>query len=129
MSDRVKLVVIGNGMVGHRFLEAVATGGAAARCDIVAFCEEPRVAYDRVHLTEFFSGRSADDLSLVAPDFYANHGIKVLMGDAAIAIDRSAKTVTARSGAVVPYDKLVLATGSYPFVPPIPGHDRVNCFV
>jgi nitrite reductase (NADH) large subunit len=129
MSDKVKLVVIGNGMVGHRFLEAVATGPAANRCEIVAFCEEPRVAYDRVHLTEFFSGRSADDLSLVAPDFYAQHGIGVLTGDAAVAIDRVAKTVTAQSGAVVHYDKLVLATGSYPFVPPIPGHDRANCFV
>ena len=129
MNDKLKLVVIGNGMVGHRFLEAVATGPAAGRLDITAFCEEPRVAYDRVHLTEFFSGRDADALSLVEPGFYERHGIRVLTGDAVVAIDRAARTVTAQSGVRVPYDKLVLATGSYPFVPPIPGHDRDNCFV
>lgn len=129
MTEKMKLVVIGNGMVGQRFLEAVATGPAADRCDLVAFCEESRVAYDRVHLTEFFSGRSAEDLSLVAPGFLESHGIRMLTGDAAVAIDRAAKTVTSSSGTVIPYDRLVLATGSYPFVPPVPGHDRANCFV
>src|SRR5690606_23673630 len=84
---------------------------------------------DRVHLTEFFSGRGAEALSLVEPGFYERHGVRVLMGDAAVAIDRAAKTVIASSGTVVPYDKLILATGSYPFVPPIPGNDRDNCFV
>ena len=129
MNQPLRVVVIGNGMVGQRFLEAVATGPAAERCDLVAFCEESRVAYDRVHLTEFFSGRSAEDLSLVAPDFLERHGIRMLIGDAAVAIDRVAKTVTSRSGTVIPYDRLVFATGSYPFVPPVPGHDRANCFV
>ncbi|MGK2914672.1 MAG: nitrite reductase large subunit NirB, partial [Porticoccaceae bacterium] len=124
-----KLVVIGNGMVGHKFVQAVIGGAAGPGFDIVTFCEEPRVAYDRVHLTEFFSGRSAEELSLVEPGFYDQHGVRVLLGDKAVAIDRVAKTVTASSGEVVAYDKLVLATGSYPFVPPIPGNDRANCFV
>jgi len=94
MNDRIKLVVIGNGMVGHRLLEALATGPAAGRLAITAFCEEPRVAYDRVHLTEFFSGRDAEALSLVEPGFYERHGIRVLTGDAVVAIDRDARTVT-----------------------------------
>ena len=127
MTDKMRVVVIGNGMVGHRFIEAVVASGAGL--DITACCEEPRVAYDRVHLTEFFSGRDAAALSLVEPGFYERHGARVLMGDAAVTIDRAAKTVTASSGATLPYDKLVLATGSYPFVPPIPGHERGNCFV
>ena len=127
MTDKMRVVVIGNGMVGHKFIEAVVAN--AAGLDITACCEEPRVAYDRVHLTEFFSGRDAAALSLVEPGFYERHGVRVLTGDAAVAIDRAAKTVTASSGATLPYDKLVLATGSYPFVPPIPGHERANCFV
>jgi nitrite reductase (NADH) large subunit len=129
MNDAIRVVVIGNGMVGHRFLEALATGPAAGRVRVTVFCEEPRVAYDRVHLTEFFSGRDAQALSLVEPGFHERHGIRVLIGDPAVAIDRDARTVTAQSGTLVPYDKLVLATGSYPFVPPIPGHDREHCFV
>ncbi|MCC6295534.1 MAG: nitrite reductase large subunit [Pseudomonadales bacterium] len=127
MTDKMRVVVVGNGMVGHKFIEAAVASGAGL--DITAFCEEPRIAYDRVHLTEFFSGRGAAALSLVEPGFYERHGVRVLVGDAAVTIDRAAKTVTARSGAVVPYDKLVLATGSYPFVPPIPGNDRDHCFV
>jgi len=127
MTDKMRVVVIGNGMVGHRFIEAAVTSGADL--DITAFCEEPRIAYDRVHLTEFFSGRGAEALSLVESGFYERHGVRVLIGDAAVAIDRAAKTVTAGSGTVVPYDKLIMATGSYPFVPPIPGNDRDNCFV
>ncbi len=127
MNHRMRVVVIGNGMVGHRFVEAAV--GSGAGLDITAFCEEPRVAYDRVHLTEFFSGRDAAALSLVEPGFYERHGVRVLTGDAAVTIDRAAKTVTASSGATLSYDKLVLATGSYPFVPPIPGHERENCFV
>ncbi len=128
MSKR-KILVIGNGMVGHKFLQTLADTGVAAQLDITVFCEEPRIAYDRVHLTDFFNGRSADDLSLVADGFYASHNIRVLLGDKAVAIDRDARTVTSRTGQTLAYDKLVLATGSFPFVPPIPGHDRDNCFV
>ena len=127
MSTRPRLVVIGNGMVGQRLLERL----VAESCDfdITVLCEEPRVAYDRVQLTAFFSGKSADDLSLVAPGFFEDHGIEILLGEKAASIDRASRTVATTKGTLVPYDKLVLATGSYPFVPPVPGRDRANCFV
>ena len=129
MSNKQRVLVIGNGMVGHKFLEAMVNSPQYPVFEVTTFCEESRIAYDRVHLTEFFGGRSADDLSLVEPGYYEQHGIRVLLGDKAVSIDRSAKTVTSEKGEVLNYDKLVLATGSFPFVPPIPGHDRDNCFV
>ncbi|WP_110944763.1 nitrite reductase large subunit NirB [Streptomyces niger] len=117
-------------MVGQRFLEALADRGltgAAAR--VVVLCEEPRPAYDRVQLTSYFAGRTPEDLSLVEADFMARHGIELRLGDPAETVDRAARTVTARSGFTVRYDQLVLATGSYPFVPPVPGKDSEGCFV
>jgi nitrite reductase (NADH) large subunit len=119
----VRLVVIGNGMVGHRFLTRVQGRGLS----VTTFCEEPRPAYDRVNLTAFFSGKSAEDLSLLAPGDY--DGMELHFGDKAVAIDRNAKAVTSARGKTIPYDKLVLATGSSPFVPPIPGRDSPGCFV
>ncbi|GAA0458320.1 nitrite reductase large subunit NirB [Streptomyces olivaceiscleroticus] len=124
------IVLVGHGMVGQRFLEALADRGltgAAAR--VVVLCEEPRPAYDRVQLTSYFAGRTPEDLSLVEADFMARHGIELRLGDPAETVDRAARTVTARSGFTVRYDQLVLATGSYPFVPPVPGKDSKGCFV
>ncbi|KWT62109.1 nitrite reductase [Streptomyces albus subsp. albus] len=123
------LVLIGHGMVGQRFLEALADRGVTGRARVVVLCEEPRPAYDRVQLTSYFSGRSPEDLALADADFMARHGIELHLGDPATAIDRAARTVTARSGLTVTYDTLVLATGSYPFVPPVPGADSAGCFV
>ncbi|MBA3686315.1 MAG: nitrite reductase large subunit, partial [Planctomycetes bacterium] len=123
------LVVIGNGMVGHRFLELLVERGVHWDWEITTFCEEPRVAYDRVNLSGFFSGKTAEDLSLVKTGYYAQHGITVHIGDKASAIDRTAKTVTSAQGRSLRYDALVLATGSYPFVPPIAGNDSRGCFV
>ncbi|MEU9124149.1 nitrite reductase large subunit NirB [Streptomyces sp. NPDC048506] len=123
------LVLVGHGMVGQRFLEELADRGVTGRARVVVLCEEPRPAYDRVQLTSYFSGRTPDQLSLVDPDFMARHGIELHLGDPATAIDRAARTVTARSGLTVRYDTLVLATGSYPFVPPVPGKDSTGCFV
>jgi len=124
MKSKQTLVVIGNGMVGQNFLSTLVESGANQRYQIVTFCEEPRPAYDRVHLSEYFAGKTADDLSLVPDGFFELHGISIYMGDKAIVIDRQSKQVTSAKGVVVRYDKLVLATGSYPFVPPVPGHDR-----
>jgi nitrite reductase (NADH) large subunit len=124
-----KLVVIGNGMVGHKFLERLVAKGTAAEWHISTFCEEPRVAYDRVNLSGFFSGKTAADLTLVEPGFYQAHNILIHIGDKAHVIDRVNKTVTSADGVTLPYDKLVLATGSYPFVPPIPGNDGLGTFV
>ncbi|MFI7315756.1 nitrite reductase large subunit NirB [Streptomyces venezuelae] len=126
---RPTLVLVGHGMVGQRFLEAAAAQGLTSTHRIVVLCEEPRPAYDRVQLTSYFSGRTPDELSLTDREFLDEHGIELYVGDAAESFDREARTVTARSGAVFAYDKLVLATGSYPFVPPVPGKDATGCFV
>jgi nitrite reductase (NADH) large subunit len=136
-ADRPTLVVIGHGMVGHKLLEALvelgATGpgsdGGDGSWNVVTFCEEPRLAYDRVGLSSYFTGSTAEDLSLVVDDFFESNGIVVHVGDRAATIDREARTVTSTNGVVVPYDKVVLATGSYPFVPPIPGGDAEGTFV
>lgn len=129
MSSKQTLVVIGNGMVGQHFLAGLAESGLAEQYRVVTFCEEPHVAYDRVHLSEFFTGKSADDLSLVPTGFFETNGIEIYLNDKAESIDRAAKRVTSANGVTVVYDKLVLATGSYPFVPPVPGHDRKQCLV
>jgi nitrite reductase (NADH) large subunit len=126
----MKLIVIGNGMVGHKFLETL-LAGAGADAEITVLCEEPRPAYDRVHLSAFFSGTTADQLSLVAPGFFEQHAARLTfkLNAKAASIDRAAKTVTLADGAVLAYDKLVFATGSTPFVPPVPGRERAGCFV
>ncbi len=123
-----KLVMIGHGMVGQKFLETLVRSGASD-FDVTVFCEEPRPAYDRVHLTDYFSGKSAADLSVVPEGFFEGNGFELHLNDRAVAIDRGAKRVRSAQGHDVAYDKLVLATGSYPFVPPVPGKDRPGCFV
>lgn len=129
MTAKKNLIVIGNGMVGHKFLELMIAKGATQKWNLITFCEEPRVAYDRVNLSSYFSGKTAADLSLVEPGLYQENGIEVHIGDKAIAINREQKTVSSANGLTVPYDKLVLATGSYPFVPPIKGNDTNGTFV
>lgn len=124
-----KLVVIGNGMVGQAFLESMTESKARDSFDITVFCEEPRPAYDRVHLSEFFSGKTAEDLSMVSHEFFMQNDISIHIGDKAARIDRKNKQVISEQGVTIAYDKLVLATGSYPFVPPVPGHDRDDCLV
>ncbi|MEE6270968.1 nitrite reductase large subunit NirB [Streptomyces diastatochromogenes] len=126
---RPTLVLVGHGMVGQRFLEALAARGLTGTHRVVVLCEEPRPAYDRVHLTSYFSGTTPAQLSLTDEQFLAEHGIELHLGDPAETVDRTARTVTARSGLTVHYDALVLATGSYPFVPPVPGKDAEGCFV
>jgi len=129
MSNKQTLVVIGNGMVGQNFLESLVESELKDQFEIVTFCEEPRLAYDRVHLTEFFNGKSADDLSLVKDGFFDGYGIQVHIGDKVEEINRRKQQVISEKGVVIDYDKLVLAAGSYPFVPPVPGHDREQCLV
>jgi len=124
----LRLVVIGNGMVGHRLLTALADLGATQGAAITVVAGEPRPAYDRVALSSWFGGRSAEDLSLVEPGFFADHGIEVLLGDPAATVDRDERAVVTSTGRVLPYDRLVLATGSRPFIPPVRGHDGPGCF-
>ena len=125
----MKVVVVGNGMVGQRFLERLVSRMSGASSEVTVFCGEPRPAYDRVQLTSFFSGKSAADLSLVPAGFFEQHGIALRLGDKAVAIDRTRKLVRSARGHELPYDKLVLATGSYPFVPSLPGAEWPDCFV
>ena len=124
----MKILVIGHGMVGHKFLESLDDAGIS-HAQVTVLCEEPRAAYDRVHLSEFFSGKSADELSLVSPEFFQRDNLALKLNARATAIDRANKTVSVSTGEVLSYDKLVMATGSYPFVPPLPGKERKDCFV
>ncbi|HEY6457777.1 MAG TPA: nitrite reductase large subunit NirB [Steroidobacteraceae bacterium] len=124
----MKLVVIGNGMVGQRLLEQL-RAQSVTPLDVSVLCEEPRAAYDRVHLTQFFSGKSAEDLSLVEAGFFERSGYCLHLAERAARIDRAAHQVHSASGKVFAYDRLVLATGSYAFVPQIPGRARPGCFV
>lgn len=126
---RPTIVLVGHGMVGQRFLEALAERGLTATHRVVVLCEEPRPAYDRVALTSYFSGKTPEDLSMTDMEFINDHGIELYVGDPAETVDREARKVTARSGQVFAYDTLVLATGSYPFVPPVPNKDAQGCFV
>jgi nitrite reductase (NADH) large subunit len=123
------LVLVGHGMVGHHFLEQCVSRNLHQQFRIVVFGEERYAAYDRVHLSEYFAGRSAESLSLVDGDFFARHGIELRLSETIAAIDREARVVRDTSGHETHWDKLVLATGSYPFVPPVPGHDLEGCFV
>ncbi|MGW7288984.1 nitrite reductase large subunit NirB [Streptomyces sp. NPDC054847] len=123
------IVVVGHGMVGQRFLEALAERGVTERARVVVLCEEPRPAYDRVRLTSYFSGNTPDDLSMVEDGFMAEHGIELHLDDPAETIDTTTRTVTSRAGLRLTYDTLVMATGSYPFVPPVPGKGAEGCFV
>ena len=124
----MKILMIGHGMVGHKFIESVLEQ-AGDDVELTILAEEPHLAYDRVHLTEYFSGKTVKDLSLCRSDFADAYGIDLRLNTRAIELDQLNKTVTTNHGDVLSFDKLILATGSYAFVPPIPGNDRQNCFV
>ncbi|WP_419208265.1 nitrite reductase large subunit NirB [Photobacterium leiognathi subsp. mandapamensis] len=127
--SKVKLAIIGNGMVGHRYIEELIDRTEIDNYEITVFCEEPRVAYDRVHLSSYFSHHTADELSLVKQGLYEKHGINVLLGERAINVNREQKLILSNTGREVHYDKLIMATGSYPWVPPIKGSENKDCFV
>lgn len=127
--SRQTIVVIGNGMVGHRFCERLIEFDKDRQYKIVTFCEEPRAAYDRVGLTSFFAHRSAHKLLLANLDWYREQGIELHVGDRAASINRKKRIVKSDKGVEVPYDLIVLATGSYPFVPPVPGVKMRGVFV
>src|SRR5262245_784398 len=120
------LVVVGNGMVGHRLCERMRELDPDRRCRIVVFGEEPRAAYDRVHLTSYLSGTSAEELALAAPEWYAEQAIELHTATRVIGIDRERSEVTCSDARVLRYDVLALATGSAPFVPDLKGVDRAG---
>ncbi|HWL29706.1 MAG TPA: nitrite reductase large subunit NirB [Burkholderiaceae bacterium] len=120
-----RLIVIGNGMTGHRLLEELVRLGHDY--DITVFSGEPQLAYDRVQLSQCFSGATADDIALAGPDFFLENNITVLRNQPVAWIDRQKRCVHTANGDAYPYDKLVLATGSNPFIPPIDGNDQPYC--
>ncbi|NAT78913.1 nitrite reductase (NAD(P)H) small subunit [Dickeya dadantii] len=123
------LVVVGHGMVGHHFLEQLVERNLHQQYHVVVFGEERHPAYDRVHLSEYFAGRSAESLSMVSEGFFEQTGIELRTGCQVMTIDRQRRCVRDANGQETPYDRLVLATGSYAFVPPIKGNDRPGCLV
>lgn len=129
MSKREKLLVVGHGMVGQRYLESLVAQGGTDKFDITVLCGESKPAYDRVGLSGYFAGKSADELSLVPQNFFEETGIELRLSTVVSELNTADRSVVLESGEVLGYDKLVLATGSYPFVPPMPGHDRDKCFV
>lgn len=126
---KAKLIVVGNGMVGHRFCEKLSEAGGLEKFDVKVFGEEPRPAYDRVHLSEYVQTRDADALLLGSRDWYASQGMRLFVGRKILSIDLEKKTATDDEGNAHAYDRLILATGSAPFVPPIPGTDKEGVFV
>ncbi len=128
-SSKQTIVVIGNGMVGHRFVEKLVEFDAKKQYKIVTFCEEPRAAYDRVGLTSFFAHRDAEQLMIARLDWYREQGVELHLGDRANTIDRKKRVVRSDAGEEISYDHVVLATGSYPFVPPIDGVEHRGVFV
>jgi nitrite reductase (NADH) large subunit len=119
------IVVIGNGMVGHHYVDQLIQAGVDASITVIG--GEPRPAYDRVHLSEYFAGKTAEELALTTREYYEEHQVQAHFGDFVEKIVRDEKYVVTENGRKFAYDKLVLATGSYPFVPPIPGNDLPNC--
>ncbi|WP_235738196.1 NAD(P)/FAD-dependent oxidoreductase [Nocardioides alcanivorans] len=125
---RRTLVVVGNGMVGHRFVQAAIERGVTERWDLVVIGEEPRPAYDRVALTSFFEV-GAEQLSFLPGGAYDDPRVRLVLDTPVTGLDRKAQQVLLGTGEVVDYDHLVLATGAGPFVPPIPGKDLDGAFV
>jgi nitrite reductase (NADH) large subunit len=123
--NRRKLVVVGHGMVGHRLVSAIRDRDTEGAWHVTVLGEERRPAYDRVALSSYVDGASAAELTLPELDPL----VDLRLGDAAVAVDRDARTVRTAAGRVLRYDALVLATGSVPFVPPVPGRDLPGCFV
>ena len=118
-----KLVIIGNGMAPGRMLEHLFEK-APRRYEVTIFNAEPRVNYNRLMLSPVLSGeKNYQDIITHDTDWYAQHGITLHQGAKVVAIDREHKTVRAEGGLSANYDKLIMATGSYPVIIPIPGHD------
>lgn len=117
-----KLVIIGAGMASGRVLEHLLAGDPDG-WDITLFNAEPRGNYNRIMLSPVLSGeKTYQDIVTHDDDFYAQHKITCRFGEAVVRIDRANKVVYSNAGGA-PYDKLLIATGSAPFIIPVPGHD------
>jgi nitrite reductase (NADH) large subunit len=121
-TNKQKLVVIGNGMAPGRALEKLFETAPDAY-EVTIFNAEPRVNYDRIMLSPVLSGeKSFEEIVIHGDGWYIKHGVTLYKGSTVTSIDRAAKTVTSARGITVPYDKLIIATGSLPIIIPVPGH-------
>ena len=129
MRSTSSVVVVGHGMVGHRFVEALRSRDADGAWRVTVLAEETDAAYDRVGLAGYTGHWDRSLLALPGNDYRDDDLVELRLGSRVTAIDRAAKTVLTADGACIDYDALVLATGSYAFVPPVPGHDLPSCHV
>ena len=122
MSDKQKLVVIGNGMAGARFVEELVARGGNHRYDITVVGDENGGNYNRILLSGVLSGaHRPEDIFINPVRWYAANGVTLHTGVRVIGIDRKGRTAYGAGGLLLPYDRLVIATGSSPFVPAIDG--------
>ena len=123
------IIVVGNGMVGYKFCEKFAAKSKSKDFKVIVFGEEPRPAYDRVHLSEFFENQDAKALELAPSEWYSENNIDLIVDERVSEIHRVSKTITTAKNKVLSYDYLVLATGSSAFVPSIKGAEKEGVFV
>jgi nitrite reductase (NADH) large subunit len=129
MRSSSNVVVVGHGMVGHRFVEALRSRDADGAWRVTVLAEEADAAYDRVGLTSYTEHWDRAQLALPGNDYAGDDLVELRLGSRVAEIDRARRTVVTADGTRVDYDALVLATGSYAFVPPVPGHDLPGCHV
>ncbi|MDT5317046.1 MAG: nitrite reductase large subunit [Mycobacterium sp.] len=129
MGSRRRVVVVGHGMVGHRFVEALRARDGDGLWWVTVLAEEHDAAYDRVGLTGYTEHWDRRRLALPGNDYAGEHRVELILRDRVTRIDTAGKYVTTVLGRRIAYDALVLATGSRAFVPPVPGHDLPNCHV
>lgn len=125
----INIIVVGNGMVGFKFCEKFISKLGQEKYQITVFGEEPRRAYDRVHLSEYFAGKTEDDLSMSTLNWYSENNIILNTSELITNINKAKKTISTHLDQTYAYDYLVLATGSAAFVPPIKGVNKEGVFV
>lgn len=123
------IIVVGNGMVGYKFCEKFVNQSQNKEFKIIVFGEEPRPAYDRVHLSEYFENKDAKALEMAPLAWYEQNNIDLITNTRVTDISRNSKTITTTDDTKYTYDYLVLATGSSAFVPPIKGIEKEGVFV
>ncbi|CAG8467315.1 11383_t:CDS:2 [Funneliformis caledonium] len=129
VDDKRTVVVCGLGMVGLSFVEKLLKYDKNNQFRVEIFCEEPQVAYNRVGLTQYFAHREEERMLMQPVSWYSENNVIVHTNEKATKIDTTTKCVISASGISVPYDTCILSTGSYAFVPPIPGWDKPGVFV
>ena len=124
-----KVIIVGNGMVGYKFCEKLAAHANRSDFEIVVFGEEARPAYDRVHLSEYFSLKSSEPLLLAPRAWYEENDIELRTSEMISEIDPKSKLVLTHKNEAFHYDYLILATGSSPFIPPLEGVSKPGVFI